>query len=178
MDYHLKINEDTMTVTVSEDKDGMRFVIGDCVYTVKHTRLGGNHLHLNVNDLGTHAFVLKNGSGKTIMIDGVAHEVADEDLQALNGGRKKKSGHIPDAVTPPMPSVVIAVLVKPGDRVVKGQGLVVLSAMKMETTLSAPFGGVVTDIHTNEGEKVAPGDILVNIAKDTPETEKGDSTDE
>ena len=62
-----------------------------------------------------------------------------------------------------MPAVVVRILIQKGEQVEKGQGLVVVSAMKMETTLCAPFAGEVTAIHTSVGEKVAPGEILVEI---------------
>ncbi|HOS98411.1 MAG TPA: acetyl-CoA carboxylase biotin carboxyl carrier protein subunit [Deltaproteobacteria bacterium] len=41
-----------------------------------------------------------------------------------------------------------------------------VSAMKMETTLSAPFPGIVTRINCAEGDKVMPGQILVDIERD------------
>jgi biotin carboxyl carrier protein len=45
----------------------------------------------------------------------------------------------------------------------KGQGLIVVSAMKMETTLVAPTDGRVAKIRTSINAKVAPGDILADI---------------
>ena len=47
------------------------------------------------------------------------------------------------AVKAPMPGKVLSVNVKAGDRVTKGQTLVVLEAMKMEQSLTAPRDGVV-----------------------------------
>jgi biotin carboxyl carrier protein len=66
-------------------------------------------------------------------------------------------------VTPPTPAAVVRVLVEEGQKVVKGQGLVVVSAMKMEITLSAPYSGIVRAVNTNVGDQVKPGDILVEI---------------
>ena len=80
--------------------------------------------------------------------------------------RKKGVADMPTEVTPPMPSVIMKVLVEKGSRVTKGDGVVVVSAMKMETTLNAPYDGIVTSINTAEGEKAMPGDILVDIEKD------------
>ena len=71
----------------------------------------------------------------------------------------------PGEVTPPMPAVVVRLLVQEGEAVVKGQGLVVVSAMKMETTLKAPVDGVVKKINTGLQAKVMPGDRLVEIIK-------------
>jgi len=64
-----------------------------------------------------------------------------------------------------MPAVVISIPVSEGDVVEKGQAVVIVSAMKMETTLTAPFNGTVKKINTTEGDKVMPGDILVDIDK-------------
>jgi 3-methylcrotonyl-CoA carboxylase alpha subunit len=73
-----------------------------------------------------------------------------------------------------MPSVVMAALVKVGDLVEKGQEVVVLSAMKMETTLRAPFRGRVIKINAHVGDKVMPGEILVDLARETGEGESGE----
>ncbi|MFZ0451589.1 MAG: biotin/lipoyl-containing protein, partial [Desulfatiglandaceae bacterium] len=71
-------------------------------------------------------------------------------------------------ITPPMPSVVVRILVAEGDRVESGQGLVVVSAMKMENTLVAPYKGLVKKINTRAEARVAPGDTLVEIEKEAP----------
>ncbi len=63
----------------------------------------------------------------------------------------------------PMPGRIVAVLVKTGDRVAKGQPLVILEAMKMEHTLTAPFQGTVTAISATEGNQVSEGVVLARI---------------
>ncbi|NIA19824.1 MAG: biotin/lipoyl-binding protein, partial [Xanthomonadaceae bacterium] len=69
----------------------------------------------------------------------------------------------PDIVTPPTPAAVERILVQTGQAVEEGQSLIVVSAMKMEMTLAAPYAGVVANVNTMEGAQVAPGDILVEI---------------
>lgn len=86
--------------------------------------------------------------------------VMDEDLQYSEATRREDK---PGAVTPPTPAVVARVLVKAGDTVVRGQPLVVVSAMKMETTLQAPRDGVVRAVCTAVGSQVRPGDTLVIV---------------
>jgi biotin carboxyl carrier protein len=72
-------------------------------------------------------------------------------------------------VTAPMPGKVIAVLVAVGETVEVGQPLVVLEAMKMESTLSAEVAGRVTAVATIAGATVAAGDLLVEITSATDE---------
>jgi len=64
-----------------------------------------------------------------------------------------------------MPAVVTRIMVAVGDAVAKGQGVVVVSAMKMDMILSAPFEGVVERINAAEGDKVTPLQVLVDIRR-------------
>ena len=67
------------------------------------------------------------------------------------------------AILAPMPGRIIAVDVTRGDRVMKGQKLVTLEAMKMEHGLTAPFDGMVEDLPHDEGAQVQEGTLLVRI---------------
>ena len=62
-----------------------------------------------------------------------------------------------------MPGKVLAVNVKAGDRVTKGQALVVLEAMKMEHALAAPRDGVIGELSVEVGGQVGEGDVLVAL---------------
>ncbi len=70
------------------------------------------------------------------------------------------------AVSPPTPAVVMRVLVGAGDRVARGQAVVVVSAMKMEMTLVAPRDGVVREVRAVVGARVRPGDLLLVVGDD------------
>ena len=65
------------------------------------------------------------------------------------------------AVRAPLPGKIIDLRVKAGDKVSKGQPLLVLEAMKMEHTLAAPADGVVEKVNCREGEQVEEGTELV-----------------
>lgn len=62
-----------------------------------------------------------------------------------------------------MPGTVLRTLVSPGTEVSAGTALVILEAMKMEHTIEAPLDGVVNGYPHGEGERVMPGDLLVDF---------------
>ena len=63
----------------------------------------------------------------------------------------------------PLPGAVTKVLVREGDVVAEGDGLVVLEAMKMEHTLRAGGAGTVARVHCAAGEQVDVHDLLVTV---------------
>ncbi|KAH7886268.1 carbamoyl-phosphate synthase L chain, ATP binding domain-containing protein [Phlebopus sp. FC_14] len=72
------------------------------------------------------------------------------------------------ALRAPMPSLVVEVRVSVGQRVEKGQAVVVLESMKTETVLRAEVGGVIKAIGCVKGEMVEEGRELVDIEEDGP----------
>lgn len=69
------------------------------------------------------------------------------------------------AILSPMPGKVIALNVKVGDNVIAGQKLMVLEAMKMEHSITAPFDGFVNEIGPSLNEQVSSDALLVQIEK-------------
>jgi acetyl-CoA/propionyl-CoA carboxylase biotin carboxyl carrier protein len=78
--------------------------------------------------------------------------------------RRRTSAEGAQSLAAPMPATVVKVLVKPGDRVSKGDTVVVLEAMKMELPLRAPGNATVKAVHCREGELVQPDAVLVELA--------------
>ncbi|HTS67980.1 MAG TPA: biotin carboxylase N-terminal domain-containing protein [Terriglobia bacterium] len=66
-------------------------------------------------------------------------------------------------IASPLPGRVVAVSVRPGDRVAKGQPLMIVEAMKIEHTLRAPFGGIVSAVSAVEGHHISEGVVLARI---------------
>ena len=67
------------------------------------------------------------------------------------------------SLSAPMPGTILDVLVKAGQRVRKGQTLLVMEAMKMEHRIQAPKAGEVTIVHFEKGDRVDMGQNLVEI---------------
>jgi len=70
------------------------------------------------------------------------------------------------AILAPMPGKVISVDVAAGDKVTKGQKLLVLEAMKMEHALTAPFDGTVAELTVTPGAQVQVEALLVRVEQE------------
>ena len=66
-------------------------------------------------------------------------------------------------LTAPMPGVVLAVRVKAGDKVKRGQEVCLLESMKMELNILANADGVVKKVSVSQGQNVAHGAVLVEF---------------
>jgi biotin carboxyl carrier protein len=78
-------------------------------------------------------------------------DVANERQLRLRAGAASFRAEGKQLITAPMPGKVVKLLVKVGDGVKEGQGLVVVEAMKMENELKSPKAGQVTELYTQEG---------------------------
>ena len=62
-----------------------------------------------------------------------------------------------------MPGKVVRILIGAGSTVQKGDGVLVVEAMKMQNELKAPKAGTVKDVRVTEGDTVSAGDVLASI---------------
>ena len=108
------------------------------------------------------------GDGKRhfyLSIDGMPEEVVFEPLNEFvgGGGSKRKQASAPGHVSTTMPGNIVDVLVKEGDVVKAGQAVLITEAMKMETEVQAAIAGKVVAIHVAKGDRVNPGEVLIEI---------------
>lgn len=170
MKYRLKVGEETseMEVLSTENPHRLRVTMGDRGVEVSFQRVSENCLWMVADGKATRVFLAQADEGTHVFLAGRCYLVQDADRLHLRGQRQGVHEETPREVTPPMPSVVVRILVSEGDLVKKGQGLLVVTAMKMETTLGAPYDGRVKKIHAAVHQKVAPGDVLVEIEEEVP----------
>ncbi len=108
------------------------------------------------------ASVVRHGSDLTIISHGGSHRLTLHDPLASAGEEEVAGGRL----TAPMPGKIVALLVKAGASVKRGTPLVILEAMKMEHTITAPRDGVVAEIHFAVGSVVNEGAELLAFAAD------------
>jgi len=78
----------------------------------------------------------------------------------LDAGNARQAGD----VKAPMPGLVLNVMVEPGQKIQKGDAIVVLEAMKMENILKAAADGEIKKIHVKRGDKVEKNQVMVTLA--------------
>lgn len=166
MEYRLLVNqiEKTLTVTSSPDLQQKIAFLDGARHQFQIGSIGAHEFLLDLDGRLVPFYLARDDSKTHIFIQGETFAVEDQ-----AAGRIKRKEHPDDLarlVTPPMPATVIRILVVEGERVNRGQALMVLSAMKMETTLVAPYRGLTTRVNAAQGAQVMPGDILVEIEQD------------
>ena len=107
----------------------------------------GESYSVEFEEQGDEVFVLVKGQVTRI-------DVADERRLRMRAGTAAFSAEGKQVINAPMPGKVVKVLVKLGDEVKEGQGLVVVEAMKMENELKSPKAGKVTELLAKEGSTV------------------------
>ena len=116
---------------------------------------GGTRLLLDLYQKGDVVHVFSAfGATKIVAIDILAHA---GDGQADVG-----------RLTAPMPGKVVSFAVKAGDKVVRGQALAIMDAMKMEHTIAAPADGTVAELLFAPGDQVTEGAELLKIRTISP----------
>ncbi len=157
----LRIGDRSQEVEVERIGPGrFRVRIGDRVRELGADSLGDGRLRL-VAPEGAVEVVLTRGDREIfVTLPGSDHRVELETARR----RAAHGAHAAGAeVSLPMPGRVVKLHVHEGDRVHKGQPLVVIEAMKMEHTLKAPRDGAVLRLTAREGEMVEAGVALMDV---------------
>ncbi len=134
-------------------------LIGDRCLPVTASRLDPDHLDVRIGDDEYQATVLTDGDECFVGLDFGGFEIRRVPLFPSAADRGEEDLH-PVA---PMPGRIVAIHVAEGERVERGDPLLVLEGMKMEYTLAAPVGGVVARIYFREGDMVEADTRLVDI---------------
>ncbi|WP_392560128.1 pyruvate carboxylase [Orbus mooreae] len=102
-------------------------------------------------------FFEMNGQPRTIAVAEAGKE------QKSNQKRIAESGN-PKHISAPMPGMIALLLVKSGQKVTKGEAILSIEAMKMETTITAECDGVVKNVYVKPGSVIETNDLLVELA--------------
>ena len=159
------INGRSETVQVVVDGGHYRVTVGDRTLDVDARQVAGSLLSLLVDGM-SHVGAVEPAEGGTLVdLDGSLHRVEVEEYTRhairTRGGAGTSAGG--QTIKAPLPGKVTRVAVAVGDRVERGDTVVVIEAMKMENEFKAAAPGTVTEVRVRPGQAVNPGEILVLI---------------
>jgi biotin carboxyl carrier protein len=95
--------------------------------------------------------------------DDYRFEVLNERKMLARRTRRKRDEAGPETIKAVMPGKIVKVLVRPGDAVEAGNGLLIIEAMKMENEIKCLRPGRVRTVHVTPGQTVENGTLLVEI---------------
>ncbi|MBK9152745.1 MAG: hypothetical protein IPM25_00675 [Chloracidobacterium sp.] len=167
MKLQTNIGDETVEVEIERDGDRLSASVGGRQYELEVSEPEPGVFLLKNNGEITEAFV---SAGKTaldateVMIRGRIHEVKLVDPKRLRGsGSGTEHGDGAAEIRTAMPGKVVRVLLETGSEVKKGDGVIVVEAMKMQNELRSPKDGTVKEIRIAEGSTVGSGDVLAIV---------------
>jgi len=164
MELCLRHGGRTLAVALAPDGDGFAATVDGVARRVRLLAGGPagptvEELVVEVDGRPRRVVVARTRDRVTVVLDGRTYgfELGDDTRADRAGGAGSGT------VIAPMPGKVLQVLVAVGDTVEPGQALVVVEAMKMETTLAAEIAGRVKAVHAAPGAMADAGAVLVEI---------------
>ena len=113
-----------------------------------------------------------NGKLYEVELESVTEQAGNVQAESKPAPKAEEAKPAPQAapvggspVKAPLQGTIIDVKVKVGDKVKKGQALVILEAMKLENEVVAPEDGVITEIKVSKGQTVNNQEVLLVIGK-------------
>lgn len=129
---------------------------------------GSDRQHLRVDGRSLTLFARRENANWVIELEGRQFEVRVEDERARH--IRELASHVSPPETTrdlraPMPGLIVRIEVTAGQEVEKGDGLVVMEAMKMENELRADAAGTVLSVEVNPGQAVERDALLLKLER-------------
>ena len=161
-----KLGDQTFTIEIEETgKSVYRVAVDGNEFLVDGKKTGRTNYSLIVDNRSFEIEVDHTGDEYRVLVDGRNYriELVDERRVRVGGAQTGVQLQGRQLVSVPMPGKVVAVLVSEGDTIEKGQGLVIVEAMKMENEVRSPITGSVKEIKVKPGDTVEGGAVLVVV---------------
>jgi 3-methylcrotonyl-CoA carboxylase alpha subunit len=159
MELAYRIGSRHITVTVRRGGDGQfALMVDGHERNVDATLLDPTTVRLSVDGMPHTAFVARVGTVYHVIVAGELYV-----LNAESGAARHHAPLAPPRIVAPMPGKVLAVLVRAGQEIASGAGLLILEAMKMEHRILAEAPARVRAVHVSDGQMVDAGAVLVEL---------------
>lgn len=156
----------TSAVRITEVRKSVyRVVVDGNEFMVDGRKTGRSNYSLLIDNRSFEVDVDVTEDEYRVLLDGRLYRIdmADERRMRVGGSQSGFQASGRQEIKVPMPGKVVAVLAQEGDTVEKGQGLVIIEAMKMENEVRTPSDGEVKEIRVKTGDSVEAGQVLVVV---------------
>jgi 3-methylcrotonyl-CoA carboxylase alpha subunit len=154
----LRGREHTIAIE-SRPRDAATLVVGDTPVSVAHVVRTDGAITATLDGLRIAARVFVYEIHVHVWLSGQHYDFLHEDPRSKEFSATASRG----GLTTPLPGVVAAVAVTAGQAVAPGDVLMVIEAMKMEHTITAPYAGTVQTLHFARGDRVPEGSALLEL---------------
>jgi acetyl/propionyl-CoA carboxylase alpha subunit len=164
MKYITTIDDRQYTVEIVDDK---HVSVDGKVYEIDFESVSGQPVYSLIVDGRSHeSYIYQGDDNWQVLLRGRLYPVNVEDerekrLRAAAGGRVAETGEY--HLRAPMPGLVVAVQVIEGQKVKKGQVILILESMKMQNELKSPRDGTIGRIRVRAGESVEQKQTLLSV---------------
>jgi len=165
--YYVTIEDRVVEIEIDDTPAGSTATIEGRTYHLDLRPTSGDALFSLMVEHASHEVLVEDTeSGMEIIVGGeLFHTLVQDEWQRRLANIQRKSAVETGEtiVRAPMPGQVVRTEVEVGAAVKRGQGLVILSAMKMENEIRSPRDGKILTVHVSEGDKVDQNAELVTI---------------
>ncbi|HKW60948.1 MAG TPA: biotin/lipoyl-containing protein [Candidatus Acidoferrum sp.] len=167
MRYEVRISGKTHMVEVERGADGWQARLeGESVIAGDVAEIASNVFSVLLSGRSHEVYVTPSTGGQVQLHTGglefLAEVVDPRSWRGRHHGKAEAEGR--QQIVAPMPGKVVRLLVKLGDAVEAGQGLLVVEAMKMQNEIRSPKSGTVERVLISEGQTVNAGEVLCVVA--------------
>lgn len=163
MHHAFKLGDAEHNLELSRSADGYRLHLADQVVPFDLKTGADGRAWLTLNGTAHEVVIATKGDDVFVHFDGEAYQLRYE--HPLKRLAAAGLGGAEDKVLAPMPGSIVAVQIKAGDTVTKGQTLLVMESMKMETTITAPRDGVIETVTYDKGQTFDRDAVLLEMKR-------------
>ena len=156
---HLTDESHAYPLSLGYTANGWRISHADASVAITLDSHSGSEIAIKLGELAVRGAVVRDGESLHVFSQGLHSILEYADPMAHAGEAEAEGGRL----TAPMPGKIVAVLVEKGSVVEKGAPLLIMEAMKMEHTISAPAAGVVDEVLYAVGDQVNDGAQLLSF---------------
>jgi biotin carboxyl carrier protein len=168
MALEIRLNDRLSNVElVSRDKNQLTIKVDEKTYTLDIIKVEEGIYSALLNGQSYNLEILEKDNAKQYSVSSGAAaydlEIIDAETRYLLSRKGNSDEEGGNTISSPMPGKIVKILVKKGEKVVAGQTVIIVSAMKMESEYKAGHDCIIKEIHVKEGDTIEGNQPLLSL---------------